>query len=323
MILKIGPSPRSIGIFRPSSALELFASVPVFRALRRAYPDARLVLIAGEDGQEFVENFAPELDDFVPFPGFPGIAGPAPRPAQFPAFLARLRAEAFDLVLQLDTRSWTASALVMLFEARAYGGFTRPGGYRSPRGHYLALAPGTTESARQLALLAALGLEDLGLDGGFRDWRGDACELAALAAQVNLTHGTYVCLYADVASSEGLSVLADGLAGAGFRILLMGAAHERAELDGIVARLTVPVVNLAGRLSLRGLGEVLRESALVIAHDDGLLRFAESLGRPGVLRVPGAECTALSEALARLADLGSLASMRSAKDLAPRDSVLA
>lgn len=67
----------------------------------------------------------------------------------------------------------------------------------------------------------------------------------------------------------------------GFRgVLIIGSPSERALSEELQSHLTVPAVNLTGRLSLDQTGWLLREALAFVGNDGGLLHLARAVGRP-------------------------------------------
>ena len=69
------PGPENIVILRALPLGDLLSSVPAFRALRAALPDALITLVGLPFAAKFVKRFSAYLDHFISFPGFPGLSG--------------------------------------------------------------------------------------------------------------------------------------------------------------------------------------------------------------------------------------------------------
>lgn len=69
---------------------------------------------------------------------------------------------------------------------------------------------------------------------------------------------------------------------AGVRVILAGDEVERPVLDTLSARCREPLVNWAGRTTLRELAALIAGSSLVVANDSAVMHLANELGIPSV-----------------------------------------
>jgi ADP-heptose:LPS heptosyltransferase len=76
--------------------------------------------------------------------------------------------------------------------------------------------------------------------------------------------------------------VADALADAEARIVIVGGGSERALATETAAHMRAPAAVCAGELDLPGLVEVLAASSLVVGNDSGPVHLAEALGSPTV-----------------------------------------
>src|SRR4051794_32653788 len=116
-------APLRIGVFRALQLGDMLCAVPALRALRAGAPQARITLMGLPWAAEFAGRFNAYIDDFLPFPGFPGFPE---READVPAllkFLRRAQECEFDLVLQLHGSGQFSNTLVRTMQATRIAGF--------------------------------------------------------------------------------------------------------------------------------------------------------------------------------------------------------
>lgn len=93
-----------IGIFRALYPGDMLCVIPAVRAVRRAFPHPKIFLIGLPWQGDFVKRFSTYFDEFIEFPGWPGLPEQQPDVENILRFLQRIRMYQFDLMLQC--RQW-------------------------------------------------------------------------------------------------------------------------------------------------------------------------------------------------------------------------
>jgi ADP-heptose:LPS heptosyltransferase len=288
-------APASIAVFRALQLGDLLCAVPALRALRRGFPAARVTLIALPWARELAARFPQYIDDFVEFPGFPGLAERRYELAEVHDFLRRTAERRFDLALQLHGSGEVSNPLVALLGARRMAGYFREGQYCPDAATFLPWRDAEPEIDRGVRLVAALGAAPRGLELEAPLLPADREALAAAVGQHDLARGGYVCVHpgAQLPSRrwypERFAVVADALAARGLRVVLTGTAGEAALARRVAERMLAPALDLVGRTTLGALTALIDGARLVVANDTSVRHVAAARGTPCVAVACGSD----------------------------------
>src|SRR4051812_15515098 len=114
---------KSIAIFRALQLGDILCSIPAVRAIRSAYPDAKISFIGLPSSESIIRRFPAYFDDFITFPGYPGLPEQGFDQDRFDQFLREVRAREFDLLLQMQGNGTVVNELLTLFTAKYLAGF--------------------------------------------------------------------------------------------------------------------------------------------------------------------------------------------------------
>ncbi len=280
-------APERIAVFRALMLGDLLCATPALRAIRAAWPRARLTLVGLPWAREFARRLR-SVDDFETFPGWPGLSEQAPaEPAALAAFLQRLRARHLDLAVQLHGSGGISNPLVARFGARRNAGFAGPGAWRPARdaARFLPWPERGSEVERLLALTDHLGLPRQGLHLDFplrpddhqrvRAWLPEGEAYAVVHAGARWASRRW--------PARRFAAVADALSRQGLRVVLTGTAAERELNATVAAAMHAAPLDLTGRTDLWGLGALVASARLVVSNDTGLSHVAAALGTPSVV----------------------------------------
>jgi len=287
--------PRSVAVLRALQLGDLLCAVPALRALRAALPRARGTLIGLPWAAEFARRLPAYIDDFVEFPGWPGLPEREVDSAAVPRFLHEMKARRFDLALQLHGSGAHVNSLTCLLGAARTAGFFVPGAFCPDPDSYLPYPDGGPEPRRLLALLEFLGAPPAGAALEFPVSEEDERRWAELARRFELRPRAFACVHAGARwpsrrwPVERFAGVADALAADGLAVVLTGSAAEGALASELGRRMRAPAVNLAGRTDLGTLAALLRDARLVVCNDTGVSHLAAAVGTRSVVVASGSD----------------------------------
>ena len=275
---------NKIAVFRGLYLGDLVAATPALRALRRGYPEAEISLVTLPWAAVLAPHLAPCVDRLIPYPGAPGLDGEGDSSA-LQRFIEEMRAENFDLAVNLHGRGPQSTHLVASFGALRAAGFT--GG----EGEYPDLDisihwDAEKHEARKLLLLAeAVGGVADGDDPILRVREEDQRLAGALLGRK--AGGTLALLHPGASvpqkrwPAERFGRVARGLIRGGYNVALTGSEGER-EISQRVCALAPGAIDLSGKTDLPTLVGLVSRAELLVSNDTGPAHLAYSLGTPSV-----------------------------------------
>src|SRR5205823_5845056 len=159
---------------------DMLCAVPALQALRAGLPDATITLLGLPWARAFIERFRHYVDDFLEFPGYPGIPEREPDVRELPAFFTGVQRRRYDLALQMHGSGLVSNPFTVLLGARASAGFFLSGQYCPDERRFLPYDEREPEVLRYLRLMGSLGMPSQGEELEFPILAEDAHALAAI-----------------------------------------------------------------------------------------------------------------------------------------------
>jgi ADP-heptose:LPS heptosyltransferase len=280
-----------IAVLRALQLGDLLCAVPAFRALDAAYPEARITLIGLPWARAFAARFRRYIDDFLEFPGFPGMPERSWTVDGLRNFILDAENRKFDLALQMHGSGGFTNPLTVLTGARQTAGFHRPAAYRPDPARFIEWRDGEHEVLRYLRLLAHLGVPSKGTQLEFplepSDWR----ELGSFG----LNDKAYAVIHpgSQLPSrrwpAERFAEVADALARDGLRIVVTGTRQEAFLIERTKRAMREPAIDLSGRTTLGGLAALIARARILVCNDTGVSHVAAAMRTPSVVVACGSD----------------------------------
>ena len=267
----------------------LIQATPAFRAVRRAFPDARITFLTLARNRGVFDNY-PHFDEII-YMRDHSIS------AVFGEFLGLpllLRSRRAQLALDLDPIGRFCALMTWLSGAGIRVGFSMRGGARE-RLYTRTVNLDESRHVRHtfLDLLGVVNisngdmeLDPVPVDGAVEHAVDRLLEQAGVApgerlAAVNVNASDMA--FERRWPPERFAEVADRMvAECGVRVLMVGAPEEVGYVDAVMDLMKQPAVNMAGRTSLTELAEVLRRCRVFLSNDSGPLHLAQAMGTPVV-----------------------------------------
>jgi len=272
---------------------DVLMTTPAIRAVRAGAPGCRVTLLTSPAGAG-AAHLVPEIDDVIIYEA-PWMKATGPRSDPSPDHLAvkELAARAFDAAIVFTVYSQSplpAALMCHLADIPLRLAHCRENPYALLTDWVREPEPEDVlrhEVQRQLDLVATIGCmcSDPTMSISVPDEASTA--VAALLAEHGFDpEGLWAVVHPGATAPsrryppEAFAVAARRLTELGWRLIFTGGPQELEDVER--ARLGVPSVSLAGRLSLAELAALLERSPLLIANNSGPVHVACAVGTPVV-----------------------------------------
>jgi ADP-heptose:LPS heptosyltransferase len=285
LLARLPETPRKIALLRASRIGDFICATPALRALRHALPGAEITMITLPILRDIAVR-SPNLDHYVEFPGFPGIAEQFFDARKATQFFQTMQEQHFDLALQIQGSGVYSNPFTLLLGAKATAGFVRPDDSAGLLDAALPYPDQMHEIRCVLALTSFLGIPEQGEELEFPLWSEDHAEAVAL-----LAHARPPLIGLHPAAREKTRrwpIERFAAVGAQLRqqhggtVVILGEPEERETGAQLARQVGEPYLNLIGKTSLVTLGAVIDRLAVLITNDTGPAHIAYALTAPTV-----------------------------------------
>lgn len=290
---KVVPGVERIAVLRANALGDFIFALPALDALDAAYPEAEIVLLGRPWHAEFLEGRPGPVDRVVVVPGGSHPDAGAGKPLGDAVWLAasadervdfarRMRAERFDLAVQLHGGGRNSNPFLLELGARHTVGLRTPDA--APLDASVPYVYYQQEVARSLEVAALVGATPLTIEPRLALTERDVRE----AGEVIGDEEGFVVVHPGAVDprrrwrADGFAAVADALVSDGWRVLATGTQEERRIVDAVTDAMQRPSTSLAGKTTLHALAGILGRARVVVANDTGVLHLAAALGVPTV-----------------------------------------
>jgi ADP-heptose:LPS heptosyltransferase len=285
---------KRVAVFRALQLGDMLCVVPALKALRSAFPAAHISLIGLPWAQSFAARYKTLIDEFVKFPGYPGLPEREPDFKALPDFFASMRARKFDLAIQMHGSGPVVNAVVQKMKPGRVLGYSSNEKDRGPEGIFPAWPREGHEIERYLSLLRAVGIssDDTSID--FPISKEDEAEFRQLISKNKIRIGSYICVHPGARLSsrrwppERFAAVADSLADR-FQIVITGSPEETELADAVQNSMEASPVNLCGQTTLGGVAALVKHARLLISNDTGISHLAAAFETRSVIVTLGSD----------------------------------
>ena len=285
--MKLPSDIKSIIIFRALQLGDMLCAVPALRALRYAYPDAKITLSGLPWEQSFQERFSDYLDDFAWFPGYPGLPEQALNPEDFTVFLASVQQRKFDLAIQLQGNGSIVNPMIELFGARITAGYYLIDDYAPNKDYFMEYPDHGSEITRHTRLMKFLDLPSQGDDLEFPLNNKDTEAYQTL--DLDLQPESYVCIHPGSRGSwrqwptKNFAKIAEFCADLGFKIVVTGTEAERSITADVIRQMRTGVLDLTGKTNLGAIAILIKNTRALISNCTGVSHIAAAFKTPSIV----------------------------------------
>lgn len=273
---------RKIAVLRANALGDYLFTLPALEALKQTYPDAELVYLGNAWHETWLAGRPGPVDRVIVVPRCKGI--PEERDhiedaVAVDAFFDSMRAESFDIALQMHGGGGNSNPFVRALGARVSAGLCADGA--PPLDINIPYVLYQNEILRYLEVAGAVGAAPVTVEPRLVVTDRDMKELHA---QLTKVRAPYVVLHPGASDirrrwpAKKMAALADAFIERDMEVCITGVAAEAEDVAAIIGRCRHRPHDLCGKLSLNAMTALLAGAELVVSNDTGPLHLARAVG---------------------------------------------
>ena len=276
------PNIHKIAVLRANALGDFIFALPALEALRVAYPEAEIVLLAKKWHANFLANRAGPIDRVVVVPFSKGVneePGLVENLKEQEQFFKAMTQERFDLAIQLHGGGRYSNPFLLALGAQMTVGLKTPDAV--PLDRWVPYIYFQSEIIRYLDVVSLIGAKVTVLEPRISVIEEDLVEARRIVPE---QEKPLVALHPGASDPERrwppekFTTVGDALATEGAHIVVTGTKEEEHLVDAVISAMEAKAQNLCGCLSLGGLASLFSRCRLLISNDSGPLHLAASVG---------------------------------------------
>jgi ADP-heptose:LPS heptosyltransferase len=278
---------KKIGVLRSGALGDFIVTLPALKAIRAAYPDAEIILLAKPWHRKFLLKSRTPVDRVIVLPVKKGVRDELHEVEDaglMEAFFEQVKQEQFDIAINFQGNGVSANPFIKSLNAKLTVGLTSECAEKLDRNcnfYYYQ-----SEVIRNLEVAKLIGANTSDLEPYINILKEDEQEIDFFIQSINKK--PFIVLQpcaADIRRMWPLKnypLLADKLKQKNVEVIFTGSGEDKSAVDYIVTSMRESAINTCGEFSLGGLTALLSEAALVIGADTGPLHLARAVNTPTV-----------------------------------------
>ena len=277
---------KKIAVLRCGALGDFVVTLPAFKAIREAYPEAEIVLLGKPWHKKFLVSGRTPIDRVTVVPVKKGIReenNEMENEEAIELFYEAMQDEQFDIAINFQGNGVSANPFIKKLNARFTVGLTSENAERLDRDinfYYYQ-----NETIRFIEVAKLIGADTFDLEPEIKIFEKDEEEVTGVIEAINKPFVVLQPCAVDIRRMwpvENYAPLADVLKQKNFEVVFTGSAEDRNVVEEIIASMRYTAFNTCGEISLGGLTALLSKAALVVGADTGPLHLARAVNTPTV-----------------------------------------
>jgi ADP-heptose:LPS heptosyltransferase len=277
---------KKIAVLRCGALGDFIVTLPAFKAIREAYPEAEIILLGKPWHRKFLAAGRTPINRVIVVPVKKGIReenNEMENEEAIELFFGAMQDEQFDIAINFQGNGVSANPFIKKLNAGFTIGLTSENAERLDRDinfYYYQ-----NETIRFIEVAKLIGADTSDLEPEIKIFEQDYEEAEEIIQAINKPFVVLQPCAVDIRRMwpvENYAPLANALKQKNFEVVFTGSAEDRNVVDKIIASMKYTAVNTCGEINLGGLTAVLSKAALVIGADTGPLHLARAVNTPTV-----------------------------------------